>query len=208
MRACIDVCTLRRMRWADYVRQLVGNDNQVVVSQKTGIDQTTISRWLRGDTTPGKPAAVAHIAQVYGGNVLEAFVAAGFLTREQANLPPEPKVDFAALIDADPDLSPEAKVHIKNQYGLLKAASQHSRVVMLREQIVRNTNIDEETRQQMLATLDGSITFLAEAKSPATANTEAALQQVMQYAARESTGNEVGEEPDPNVDAPGPEHGA
>lgn len=190
------------------MKRLVNGDTQVAVSQKTGIDQTTISRWLRGVTTPDSPATVAHFAQCYGANVLEAFVAAAFLTREEAGMPPEPVNDFAAMIDADPDLSPEAKVHIKNQYGLLKAASQQSRVVMLREQIVRNPNLDDETRAQMLATLDGSVSFLAEAKQPEARTLEEAAEQVISYAAREDTGNEEPAEPDPNADPAGPEHGA
>lgn len=196
------------MRWSEYVKHLVNGDTQVAVSQKTGIDQTTISRWLRGVTTPDSPGTVAHFAQCYGANVLESFVAAGFLTREEAGMPPEPLHDFAAMIDADPDLSPEAKVHIKNQYGLLKAASQQSRVAILREQIVRNPNLDEETREQMLATLDGGLSFLQHTEEAEAASTVGGLREAMQYAARESTGHERPAEPDPNTDPAGPEHGA
>lgn len=139
--------------WAAYVRRLIGSDTQAAVEARAGIHQTTVSRWLKGQTP--QPGEAARLAQAYGGNVLEAFVAAGFLTEEEAGIPPTPRREFADLIDADPDLSAEAKVHIKNQYGLLKVASANSRAVLLREQIERSQTLDDETRAQLLATLAG-----------------------------------------------------
>jgi hypothetical protein len=56
--------------------------------------------------------------------VLELFVQAGHLTREEAGVREiAAEVDLAddvpSAIDADPDLLPEAKEHLRNQYGLL-----------------------------------------------------------------------------------------
>lgn len=186
------------MTWPEYVRRLSRGDNQVAIEARTSIDQGTVSRWLRGKTAPS-PAQAAKFAQSYDGNVLEAFVAAGFLTAEEAGIPPAAPQGFAAMIDADPDLSPEAKIHIKNQYGLLKAASAQSRAVQLREQILRNGKLDDETRRQLLATLDGEA---------AHSHPDSQAYEVDQ-AARRATGHENDEaEPEFYADAPGPEHGA
>ena len=191
------------MSWPEYVRRLSRGDNQVAIESRTSIDQGTVSRWLRGKTSPS-PAQAAKFAQSYDGNVLEAFVAAGFLTAEDAGIPPAAPQGFAAMVDADPDLSPEAKIHIKNQYGLLKAASAQSRAIQLCEQILRDGKLDDETRQQLLATLEGE-TLLR----PAAVKGASETSYEVSKAARRATGHEDDEsEPEFYADAPGPEHGA
>ena len=192
------------MTWPEYVRRLSRGDNQVTIEARTSIDQGTVSRWLNGKTTPS-PAQAAKFAQSYDGNVLEAFVAAGFLTAEEAGVPPVAPQGFAAMIDADPDLSPEAKIHIKDQYGLLKAASAQSRALQLCEQILRNGKLDDETRQRLLATLDAQVALLR----PAAMESAAGTSYEVSKAARRATGHENDEaEPENYPDAPGPEHGA
>jgi len=191
------------MTWPEYVRRLSRGDNQVAIEARTSIDQGTVSRWLSGKTKPS-PAQAAKFAQSYDGNVLEAFVAAGFLTAEEAGIPPAAPQGFAAMIDADPDLSPEAKIHIKNQYALLKAASAQSRALQLCEQILRNGKLDDETRQQLLATLAGQALI-----HPAAIQGAAETSYEVNKAARGATGHENHEaEPEFFADAPGPEHGA
>ena len=191
------------MTWPEYVRRLSRGDNQVAIEARTSIDQGTVSRWLSGKTKPS-PAQAAKFAQSYDGNVLEAFVAAGFLTAEEAGIPPAAPQGFAAMIDADPDLSPEAKIHIKNQYALLKAASAQSRALQLCEQILRNGKLDDETRQQLLATLAGQALV-----QPAAIRGAAETSYEVNKAARGATGHENHEaEPEFFADAPGPEHGA
>ena len=196
------------MSWPEYVRRLARGDNQVAIERTTGVRQSTVSRWLKGQTTP-TPAEAAKFAQGYRGNVLEAFVAAGLLTEEEAGLPPKPRVTFSDVIDADPDLSAEAKVHIKNQYGLLKAASANNRAVLLREQIERSETLDDETRAQLLATLNGGSDTAVALTVEAYGHEEVrSYPHVVQQAARENTGQDRPAEPDPNVDPPGPEGGA
>jgi transcriptional regulator with XRE-family HTH domain len=210
------------MTWPEYVRRLSRGDNQVAIEARTSIDQGTVSRWLRGKTTPS-PAQAAKFAQGYDGNVLEAFVAAGFLTPEEAGIPPAAPQGFGAMIDADPDLSSEAKINLKSQYGLLKAASAQSRAMQLCEQILRNGKLDDETRRQLLATLDGQVAHLrpvSEASDPANELGQgpeqnaarkgaAETSQEVQQAARRATGHESDEaEPEFYADAPGPEQGA
>lgn len=77
------------MQWSDWVRQVIGDDRQVEVARKTGIDQTTISRWLNpeeGTTRRISSQNVAAFARGYGHSVLFAFVVAGFLTEEEAGV--------------------------------------------------------------------------------------------------------------------------
>jgi transcriptional regulator with XRE-family HTH domain len=209
MHACVTVVRIVSMTWPEYVRRVSRGDNQVAIEARTSIDQGTVSRWLRGKTTPS-PAQAAKFAQSYDGNVLEAFVAAGFLTAEEAGIPPAAPQGFAAIIDADPDLSPEAKVHIKDQYGLLKAASAQSRAIRLCEQILRNGKFDEETRRQLLATLDLQVAHVVPSPEQSVAMTGAVrTSQQVDRAARRATGHESDEgEPEFDADAPGSEHGA
>lgn len=86
------LCILGGMEWHEYVRQVVGTDRQVVVAQKTGIDQTTISRWLRPSGDAGRISSqnVAKFARGYSIPVLQAFVVAGFLTAEEAGIEGKP----------------------------------------------------------------------------------------------------------------------
>ena len=73
--------------WQKYV-QIVGEDSsdmtQTAIGERTGIAQSTISRWLRGTKLPTEAAQVAKFAQSYKRNPLEAFVAAGMLTEAEA----------------------------------------------------------------------------------------------------------------------------
>lgn len=143
------------MNWSTYVTRLTRGETQQQVADRIKVaDQTTVGRWRKGTTTPRDTAVVAAFAQAYGGNVLEAFVAAGFLTREEAGMPPLHGVDFETLVDDDDALSENAKVHLKNQYGLLKAASAVDRAHAIRESIVNDPDLSEATRERLLASLD------------------------------------------------------
>jgi transcriptional regulator with XRE-family HTH domain len=67
-------------QWSVYFQRVTKGSNQNVVAERTGLDQATISRWLR-QGRPGRPGLVAQFARAYPEEttVLEAFVAAGFL---------------------------------------------------------------------------------------------------------------------------------
>lgn len=79
---------MSRMEWREYVEQVVGTDRQIDVARKTGVDQTTISRWLnpRENSIRLSSQAVAAFARGYGVPVLQAFVVAGFLTKDEASM--------------------------------------------------------------------------------------------------------------------------
>ena len=82
--------------WPTYVRELTGDEPQDSVGRKVGLNGSTINRWRNG-SRPGNPAEVAALAVAYGGNVLEAFVAAGYLSAEQAGVPPKARPDWSAV---------------------------------------------------------------------------------------------------------------
>lgn len=86
--------------WSTYVRALTRDEPQDRVGRKAGVNGSTVHRWRNG-SRPGRPAEVAALAVAYGGNVLEAFVAAGYLTPEQAGVPPKAAPDWTAVSDEE-----------------------------------------------------------------------------------------------------------
>ncbi|MDX1890230.1 helix-turn-helix transcriptional regulator [Mycolicibacterium sp. 050158] len=65
--------------WWQYVLTVTGGAAQKDIAATTGIDQSSISRWQRGNSRPRAEAAVA-FARGYRRSPVEALVAAGFLT--------------------------------------------------------------------------------------------------------------------------------
>lgn len=72
--------------WGTYVRKLrlTAGDRQHDLGVAIGVTQETISRWETYASEPENGAAVAALARHYDRNPLEAFVAAGMLTRKEA----------------------------------------------------------------------------------------------------------------------------
>ncbi|MEV0994697.1 helix-turn-helix transcriptional regulator [Nonomuraea sp. NPDC050202] len=85
------------MSWWEYVERVSGGISQDAIGKRMGMRQTSISRWQ--STTP-KPQTVAAFARAFDRPVLEAFIAAGFLTEEDAGLREVP----ADLTVVDSDL--------------------------------------------------------------------------------------------------------
>jgi transcriptional regulator with XRE-family HTH domain len=99
MHARIDVARLSLMTtWGDYVTRISKTSVTTEIAKATGINQSSVYRWLREDAIP-TTAHAARFAQTYGRNVLEAFVAAGFLTREEAGMPTD--VDLTTIPASD-----------------------------------------------------------------------------------------------------------
>lgn len=69
--------------WAEYVQHHTPNETQGQVAARTGISQGTISRWLAGSAMPTAQAVVA-FARAYHINPVEALVAAGVITADEA----------------------------------------------------------------------------------------------------------------------------
>jgi len=75
------------MDWRTYVRRTAGDDiRQLTIAQRTGINQTTVSRWLSGERRAITPQSVTNFARGYDRPVLEAFVAAGLLSEADARV--------------------------------------------------------------------------------------------------------------------------
>jgi transcriptional regulator with XRE-family HTH domain len=70
------------MTWWRYVVTVTGEGKQKDIAGATGIDQSTISRWQRGTSTPRAEAVVA-FARAYGRSPVEALVAAGYLSSSE-----------------------------------------------------------------------------------------------------------------------------
>lgn len=69
----------------------------------SGVSQGTMSRWRTGESVPDRAAVVAKFAVAYGHNPLEAFVAAGMLSEDEAGrgLSRSDRAFLAALIDSN-----------------------------------------------------------------------------------------------------------
>lgn len=85
------------MTWWSYVVRVAGTESPKQMSEQTGLDGPSFSKW-KGGHVP-KPAIVATFARAYERPVLEAFVAAGFLTAEEANEQPSAPPSVRALTD-------------------------------------------------------------------------------------------------------------
>ncbi|MBO2461124.1 helix-turn-helix transcriptional regulator [Spirillospora sp. NPDC000708] len=68
--------------WWEYVVRTAGTDNQSEIARKIGRDQSSLNKWPQG----AKPRveSVRAFADGYGRPILEAMVAAGILTEEEA----------------------------------------------------------------------------------------------------------------------------
>ncbi|MCT1459911.1 helix-turn-helix transcriptional regulator [Aestuariimicrobium sp. p3-SID1156] len=87
------------MTWWDYVKSVAGDDTNAQIADAVGVSAPSVSRWN------GKNKAdvniVAAFARAYGRPVLEAFVAAGFLTSDEAGEQPSAPPSLASLNDDD-----------------------------------------------------------------------------------------------------------
>jgi hypothetical protein len=75
--------------WAEYVRAVTGADSGRAVAQMIGQSESAISRWKNGTVVPEPRQAVA-FARAYERNPLEALIAAGYLSDEEAAQPLDP----------------------------------------------------------------------------------------------------------------------
>lgn len=74
-------------RWAQYVRTISRGASQLAISRASGVNQTTLSRWMdeRKPSAPSARAVIA-IARAYKVNVLDALVEGGIMTEDDAKL--------------------------------------------------------------------------------------------------------------------------
>lgn len=85
------------MSWWQYVERVADTRRQRDIAERTHIDATNISRWKSGQNP--RPDMVAQFARAYRRPVLEAFIAAGFLTADEAGEIPSTPPSFDDITD-------------------------------------------------------------------------------------------------------------
>lgn len=65
------------MEWSDYVSRLMGDADQVDVAERTGVPQSTLSRWKSGKQRPSIEGAVEFARSMEGGKAVEALLILG-----------------------------------------------------------------------------------------------------------------------------------
>ena len=71
------------MSWINYVSSIAGDDSPSTIAKKINAYPSTVTRW--GKTQPS-PEAVVAFARAYSRPVIEAILAAGWITEEEARL--------------------------------------------------------------------------------------------------------------------------
>ena len=84
------------MTWWEYVARTAAGEEQAAIAKRVGLGQSMISRWK---VSVPRPENAAAFARAYGRPVLEAFIAAGFLTPEEASEIPSAPPSLASLDD-------------------------------------------------------------------------------------------------------------
>jgi transcriptional regulator with XRE-family HTH domain len=68
--------------WAEYVQRATAGMSQQQIADKTGLEKTGISRWLRGMNVP-RAESVVTFARCLGLPPVDALIAAGYLTIDE-----------------------------------------------------------------------------------------------------------------------------
>lgn len=75
---------MNRESWAEYVRRVTRSMSQTEIAEKSGVAQTAVGRWLRGDTGAPRAESVVAFARAVGKPPIEALIAAGYLEPDEA----------------------------------------------------------------------------------------------------------------------------
>ena len=68
--------------WAEYTRRITAGATQSEIAARTGIEQSSISRWRQGKNMP-RAELVVTFARAYDRNPTEALIVAGYLDRDE-----------------------------------------------------------------------------------------------------------------------------
>lgn len=115
------------MSWWEYVVRTSGTDSPKAMQARTRIEGPNFSRW-KGGHTP-KVEMVAAFARAYGRPVLEAFVAAGFLTAAEARQRPAAVPSVGSL--ANDELLDEIRKRLADVAPTTRAAGSAADVTEL-----------------------------------------------------------------------------
>lgn len=86
------------MPWWAYVQRHSRRSTNVAIAAAVGFTASSVGRWKV--STPD-PAHTAAFARSYGRPVLEGFVAAGYLTPEEAGEAPTPAPSLGVFTDSE-----------------------------------------------------------------------------------------------------------
>ena len=73
---------MTQTKWWAYLSKLMGNETATEAAKKSGISSSNFTRWKKGANAD--PEFVVKIARAYNANVLDALVAAEFITEKEA----------------------------------------------------------------------------------------------------------------------------
>lgn len=107
----MDASNVHVVDWSGYVDS-VTSDGPTIIASRIGVSGPTVSRWW-GTTLRPRPEHVAEFARKYGRPVLEAFLAAGFLTPKEADQQPSARPSLATL--SDEELLEEVRARMKGE---------------------------------------------------------------------------------------------
>lgn len=71
--------------WTEYLKAITGDSSGREISRRLGISDATVSRWFKGTAAP-TARQVSIVARAYKQNPLQALIAAGYLTEEEAGV--------------------------------------------------------------------------------------------------------------------------
>lgn len=74
------------VQWADYVRRVTRGQTQAQIAAKTGIAESNVGRWIRGQGGQPKPDSVVVLARAYNQPTTEALIAAGWLAADDVDV--------------------------------------------------------------------------------------------------------------------------
>lgn len=126
--------------WSDYVQRVAGNDTSTAIAEKTGINQSSIYRWINNGATPS-PAHAAKFASAYRHNVLDAFIAAGFVSSEDIRPERDLEEEYARL---ETEVA-EARITMVNaEQGFIVARTRHEELQRTRDQVLAELQAQRE----------------------------------------------------------------
>lgn len=82
--------------WGEYVKRVAPGMTQSGIAGIARVDQTVVSRWLSGRSIP-RVESVIQFARSAGRSPIEAMVAAGYITSEEAGMTPGLQISIREL---------------------------------------------------------------------------------------------------------------
>lgn len=70
------------------------------IAERTGIPESTISRWLSEKAEP-RPRQVVTVTRAYGANPIEGLIAAGYLTEDEIEAPQPRRLQIRDFTDIE-----------------------------------------------------------------------------------------------------------